>query len=346
MVRRMGREVLFGPADRFARDVLDTLRQYPAEGVLADVTQFGALIGAERSGLPVIGLLPSIYVRPTRGHPVMGSGAADSHGPVAAVRDTVGPYVLLRLLRLGLPRVNAVRAQVGLDPVGAVLDLWDRCARLLVLTSPSFDPPPARLPANVRYVGPMTDDPPWARPWTPPWPLGDRPFVLVAMSSTYQAHDALLRRVVTALDGMPVHALVTLGPGLRDGEVPGTATVAVVASAPHAQLLPAAAVVVTHAGHGSVVKALAAGVPMVCIPHGRDQGDNTARVVAAGAGVRLSRRASADAIRAAVHRVLTDASYRRNATRLAQAIARAATHGPDPVTEVEQSLHRSKEGSS
>ena len=67
-------------------------------------------------------------------------------------------------------------------------------------------------------------------------------------------------------------------------------------------------------------------------------------MVAAGAGVRLSRRAGPDTIRAAVRRVLTDSSYRRNATRLAGAIAWEAKHGPDAVTEVEQALHESKEG--
>jgi UDP:flavonoid glycosyltransferase YjiC (YdhE family) len=193
-----------------------------------------------------------------------------------------------------------VRTALGLPPVDAVLDLWDRCTRVLVMTSPSFDPPPAHLPANVRYVGPVIDDPPWAAPWSPPWSITERPFVLVAMSSTYQGHGALLQRIVAALDTEPVYALVTLGPGLRPDEVTGTASVAVEPSAPHAQLLPHAAVVLTHAGHGSVTKALAAGVPMVCIPHGRDQGDNTARVLAAGAGVRLPRRASTTAIRAAV----------------------------------------------
>jgi MGT family glycosyltransferase len=327
--------VLFGPADRFARDVLDTLARYPADALLADVTQLGALIGAERSGLPTVGLLPSVYVRPTPGHPVMGSGSVRTRGALARVGNTIGPYLLLRLLRLGLPRLNAVRAELGLAPMADVLDLWDRCAVLLVLTSPSFDPPPAKLPANVRYVGPMVDDPAWVAPWTPPWPLADRPFVLVAMSSTYQAHDALLRRIVSALTGRTVYALVTLGPGLRPEEVPGTSNVAVAGSAPHARLLPQAAAVVTHAGHGSVLKALAAGVPMVCIPLGRDQGDNSARVVAAGAGVRLSRRAGPEAIWSAVHRVIRDPSYRRNAQRLAQTFAVEAARGPDPVTEVE-----------
>jgi len=121
-----------------------------------------------------------------------------------------------------------------------VFDLWDRCERLLVLTSPSFDPPPAGVPANVRYVGPICDDPAWVEPWTPPWPLAARPFVLVAMSSTYQAHDGLLRRIVAALDGTEVAALVTLGPGLHAGEVAGTSNVAVATSAPHAELLSGA----------------------------------------------------------------------------------------------------------
>lgn len=338
LLRRMGDEVLFGPADRFARDVVETLARHPADAVLADVTQFGALIGAEGSGLPTVGLLPSMYVRPTRGHPVMGSGWQPAQGPIGSARDTVMPYLLNRLVRTGLPRLNLVRAQQDLPPIADVFDLWDRCARLLVLTSPSFDSPPARLPPNVRYVGPMGDDPPWVQPWTPPWPLEGRPFVLVAMSSTYQAHDAVLRRVVAALDGQPLTALVTLGPGLHPEEVPGTSTVAVAASAPHSELLPRASLVVTHAGHGSVIKALAAGVPMVCIPHGRDQGDNTARVVAAGAGVRVSRRAGTSAIRAAVDRVLSQPSYRTAARRLAEAFVAEARRGPDAVAEVEAVL--------
>ena len=222
MLPRIGREVLFGPAGRYAHDVLDTLGRYPADAVLADVTQFGALIGAERSGLPAIGLLPSIYVRPTPGHPVLGSGGLSGGGPIGWLRDEVLPRALLRLVDLGLPQINAVRTALGLPPVEAVLELWDRCTRVLVMTSPSFDPPPARLPTNVRYVGPVIDDPPWAAPWSPAWPLTERPFVLVAMSSTYQGHEALLQRIVTALDAEPVHALVTLGPGLRPGEVTGT----------------------------------------------------------------------------------------------------------------------------
>jgi UDP:flavonoid glycosyltransferase YjiC (YdhE family) len=79
--------------------------------------------------------------------------------------------------------------------------------------------------------------------------------------------------------------------------------------------------VVTHAGHGTVIKSLAAGVPVVAIPLGRDQLDNAARVVHHGAGLRLKPKASAEAIATAVRRVIDEPSFRANAQRLADAIA-------------------------
>lgn len=280
-------------------------------------------------------------MRPTRGHPVPAGGWGPARGPLGRARDAVAPYLLTRLVGLGLPRINAVRAELGMPPLRELFGLLDGCARVLVMTSPAFDPPPARLPGNVRYVGPVTDDPAWAEPWAAPWPEDDdRPLVLVAMSSTYQAHQGVLNRVVDALAGLPVRGLVTLGPGLRAGEVSAAPNVAVVRSAPHAAVLPRAAAVITHAGHGSVMKALAAGVPMVCIPHGWDQGDNTTRVLAAGAGLRASRRAQVPALRAAVRRVLDDPSYRAAARRLADALAAEAVRRPGAVQEVEAVLAR------
>jgi UDP:flavonoid glycosyltransferase YjiC (YdhE family) len=68
-------------------------------------------------------------------------------------------------------------------------------------------------------------------------------------------------------------------------------------------------VVVTHAGMGTVTRALCSGVPLVCVPMGRDQLDVAARVVYAGAGVRLRPSAKPAAIRAAVERVAGDPRF-------------------------------------
>ncbi len=61
------------------------------------------------------------------------------------------------------------------------------------------------------------------------------------------------------------------------------------------------------------MNALAHGLPLVCIPILGDQHDNAARVVAGGAGARLSRDASVRQIRAAIRRVLAEPRFRAGA---------------------------------
>ena len=81
-----------------------------------------------------------------------------------------------------------------------------------------------------------------------------------------------------------------------------------------------AGAVITHAGMGTVMRALAYGLPLVCMPQGRDQNDVAARVRWHGAGLRLGPRASTAKIRAALERVLHRPSFREAAQRLRQAI--------------------------
>src|SRR5262249_15711980 len=98
--------------------------------------------------------------------------------------------------------------------------------------------------------------------------------------------------------------------------------VAIVQGAPPGEVLGQAALAIPQGGHGTAMKALAAGVPMVVLPHGRDQADTAARVTAAGAGVALARTASRSAISRAVRRVLQHDSYRGAARRLGEVIRR------------------------
>ena len=123
-----------------------------------------------------------------------------------------------------------------------------------------------------------------------------------------------------------MRGVVTIGPALPLDEIDAPPNVSVVASAPHSEVLRHAAAVVTHAGHGTVIKALAAGVPVVALPMGRDQDDNAARVVYAGAGERLKRTASPDKIASAVRRVLDEPAFGENARRIAAVIAQETAH--------------------
>ena len=218
-----------------------------------------------------------------------------------------------------------------------MFELLDRCTEVLVMTSPSFDFQSPHIPANVHFVGPQLDDPDWAADgdWRPD---GTGPLVLVATSSVFQNQVDLLRRAAGALGQLPVRGLVTTGRAVDPADIPAPANVRVVQAAPHGAVLPETAVVVTHAGHGSVLKALAAGVPLVCMPMGRDQKDNTVRVLRLGAGVRVDKSAPPDRIAAAVRLLLEDPSYAGAARRFAGTLAEERRTRPSAADRAEALL--------
>jgi MGT family glycosyltransferase len=335
LLQRLRDRFIAGPAARFATDTADAIDAIRPDALVADAFLFGAVIAAQAASLPVVLLVSNIWVMPARGTPPVGPGFPPARSPLGRGRDAAMVAVVNRLFGKGLPALNGARAEFGLSPLTSFYDQGLAADRILVLTSPEFDYAAPTVPAKVRYVGPVLDDPEWAHPWTPPWPEDDRrPLVVVGFSTTFQNQAPVLRRVVAALSALPVRALVTLGRAVDPHEVASSGNVTVVGSVPHQSVLPQASLVVSHCGHGTTMKALAAGVPLVCMPMGRDQNDTAARVVAAGVGVRLRPSASATRIGRAVTRVLGDDRFHTSAAHLATAIREGRRNG-DLVTEIE-----------
>lgn len=316
---------LIGPAPAYAAEVGAAIGDRRPDVVLTSQFALGAMVAAEAAGVPFVVLMPNVYLLPAKGMPPFGVGLRPARGPLGRLRDrAVGGVTQRTWDRKGLGRLNAVRDELGLRPLAHFFDQVHRAERELVMTTPAFDFP-ATLPAGARYVGPVLDDPSWTEPWTRP--EGDNPLVLVGLSSTFQDQLACLQRIADALGSLPVEGLITTGPALDPSVVSAPPNVNVVASAPHAQVLPHAAVMVTHGGHGTVMKSLAAGVPMVVMHHGRDQADNAARLTNRGAGIAIKRSARPSAIAAAVEKLLDEPSYRDNASQLGTAVRRDAASG-------------------
>jgi UDP:flavonoid glycosyltransferase YjiC (YdhE family) len=88
--------------------------------------------------------------------------------------------------------------------------------------------------------------------------------------------------------------------------------------------MPVCDVVVCHAGHGTVARALASGCVVVAVPAGGDMNEIAARTEWAGVGVRVPRRLCRPRpVRLAVQRALSD---RRRAARARELAAWAAAH--------------------
>jgi MGT family glycosyltransferase len=179
------------------------------------------------------------------------------------------------------------------------------------------------LPAHTVYCGPQLEDASQFKSWKLPWNDKDKtPLVLVSLSTTYQAQDNVIRRLLRAIEDLPVHVMVTLGYSMSPDQFQAPANVTLVSFVPHQWILPHTALAITHGGHGTVLGALSYGVPLICMPMGRDQGDVAARVVWLGAGIRISQKATPQTFRSAITRALNESGYRDKARTIASMMAR------------------------
>jgi MGT family glycosyltransferase len=328
-------KVMTGPAAAYAADVTAAIAAFKPDVVVSQELLFGPMLAAEAAGLPLALLAANVWTFPTLpGAPPFGTGMA----PAASDDDRALQAMVLQTTRtifqMGLPDLNAARAGLGLMPLADLFDQLAYARAILLATSRNFDFAPEPLAEPFRYVGPYLGDPPDVADWTPPW-TGERRLVVVSSSTLYEGQEGWLGRVIEALGALPVHGLVTVGPSVDPAQFNPPANVAVVASAPHSQVLPRAAAMVTHGGHGSVLRGLMAGVPMLLLPAVRDQTDNAARVTARGAGLSLPRDAAPEALAAAVGRLLNEPSFRESAQALGAAISKDVA-GRSAEDELEQ----------
>jgi MGT family glycosyltransferase len=208
---------------------------------------------------------------------------------------------------------------VGLPPLDYVHGGISR-ELAIVATFPQLEYPREREEPWVRVTGPLLWEQPFEDVEPPP---GDDPLVLVAPSTAQDREQEMLRAALDGLADEPVRVLATTNrrPPSVPLEVPPNARLVDWLS--YARTMPRCDAVLTHAGHGTVMRALASGVPMVACPAGGDMGENAARVAWAGAGVSLPRRLiTPRGIRLALRRVLADPSYARRAQELRDWAAR------------------------
>ncbi len=191
-----------------------------------------------------------------------------------------------------------------------------RTARLdLVATDASLDPAARSGPAgNARWIGVVG-----ATAGTPSTPSPGLPLVLVSLSTNgFPGQRRTIERVMAALSGLPVRALVTVGGVFDPGSFTPPPNVAVESYVDHASVLPECALVISHGGHSTAFRALAHAVPLVLIPTSRmtDQPLIARTLAGAGAAAALRRSASPATIAATVREVLSDPRYRAAAAAI------------------------------
>jgi UDP:flavonoid glycosyltransferase YjiC (YdhE family) len=264
-------------------------------------------------------------------HDVAGpiSSSIERHRPTAIVTSLFGveavdaacppcPWAVINsTFYVGPNPPRPVEADVGpraLPLIKRYAELLESPDLVLHATDQVFDYSFDRLPSRHHYVGPLGI---WEPPREPPDYLDQpgNPWVLVSISSQRQDDIALAEAALQALADQPVRVLVTLGPEHEPSELCGYPPNArVEKTVSHSAVLERAVLLVSHAGHGTVMKALWQGKPMVLIPWGRDQPGVAARAQALGVAEVVPRaEATAETIGAAVRKSLASHMMGQNA---------------------------------
>jgi UDP:flavonoid glycosyltransferase YjiC (YdhE family) len=278
-----------------ALDARDALEELGADLAIVDCMLPAAIAGARATGTPTASLVHFLYGS-ARTRMLQGAGGWTTDVEALA----------------------ATHRMLGLAPVLDGLTAWE-APELLLVTAPRWLEVEAGAPAHVVHAGPLNVD----------MLIGGvrrveagRPRVLLTFSTTVmEGQAALIDRVSEAVAGLDVDAVLTLGPAVDVDAVRVPEGVEVLPFAEHDHLMPGCAAVISHGGLGTVLRALAHGVPQVLLPLGRDQLFNASRVEQLGAGIRLSTDAAPRRIRTALDTLLTDGRYRAAAERLANRIA-------------------------
>ena len=276
------------------QDIPDALAEHPADVLVVDFVMNGALAFASHAAMPVAVLA----------HSGIGALVPPSESPMGAARLTA---------------TNELRTAAGLPRINRLNQGWDNLLTL-VTTIPELDPAAATAAETVRYVGPIRVRLPESS-WDSPWPPDDdRPLVLVSFSTTrLWDKRSRIENSLEALASEQVRVLLATGEPPYTGPLPPNAVAQ--QFVPHDQVLSAAALMVTHCGHGTVTVCLAHGVPIVGLPNpAADQPFLAARIQEIGAGIALDGESGPETIRTAAREVLSQPSYKEAARGLAAMI--------------------------
>jgi UDP:flavonoid glycosyltransferase YjiC (YdhE family) len=303
----------YAAAVRASAVTRQVIREVDPEVVVADILTVAAALAAELEERPWATLVPHVLPMGEPGFPVYALGGIRPRTGLGERMWGLARPLLMKGEEQGRRELNGARERVGLPPLEHVHGGISR--RLaLVATFPQLEYPRRVDEPWLHVTGPLLWEQPYGAVELPP---GDEPLVLVAPSTSQDPDGRLLLASLEGLAGEPVRVLATTNrrAPARLPAVPANARLVDWVS--YADTMPRCDAVICHAGHGTVVRALACGVPVVACPHAGDMAENAARVRWADAGVSLPRRFQTPrGVRLALRRLLGEPAYARRAAEL------------------------------
>jgi UDP:flavonoid glycosyltransferase YjiC (YdhE family) len=306
--------------------------------VVHDILTLAPALGAELEGVPAATLIPHVYPVGQPGLPPYALGARMPRTRLGRAMWRVFDRPVAIGLRRGMAELNDARRRLGLAPVDRFHGGLSQ-KLCMVGTFPQLEYP-REWPENVHVVGPLMWEPPFDPVQPPP---GDAPLILVAPSTAQDPSHRLLQAALAGLADEPVRVLATWNRRPLPGPARVPANTRLVEWLSYSKTMPDCALVICHAGHGTLVRALSCGCRVLAVPHAGDMAENAARLDWAGAGVRLPwPLLTPGTLRLATRRALSEPGLGERAGELA---AWAAAHsGASRTADLVQELALSRRG--
>nr|WP_236589353.1 glycosyltransferase [Ramlibacter aurantiacus] len=354
-IRRVIRDVA-DCTDLLCREAPSLLRELGIDAVLADQMEAAGGVLARALQLPFASIACALPINrePRVPLPVMPwAWAADEKG-LHLNRHSAGVYDWMMR-----PHARVIEQHARRLGAGALRTLEDCVSPTVQLsqTVAAFDFPRNDAPPTLHHVGPLRPAHEPAAAWPPEFqPSGRRPFVFASLGTLQGGRLRLLQRIAQACRHEGLDVLVAHCDRLDAAQAQTLRRAGatwVTGFAPQQEAIARADLVITHAGLNTVMDSLRGGKPMLLLPIAFDQPGVAARVVHAGAGLRvMPALASVGALRTALRRLLSEPAFARQAqalgahvraaggTRRAADLVEAAmrTGGPVPAEEAAECL--------
>ncbi len=250
--------------------------------VVHDILTLAPALAAELESIPVATLIPHVYPVGQPGFPPYAFGARMPRTRVGRAAWQVFDRPVRSGLARGRAELNEARRRLRLPSVSRFHGGLSP-QLTMVGTLPQLEYP-RDWPDHVHVVGPLMWEPPFDHVDPPP---GDAPLILVAPSTAQDPSHRLLRAALDGLADEPVRVLATWNRRPLPGPARVGANTQLVEWLSYARTMPGCALVICHAGHGTLVRALASSCRVLAVPHVGDMAENAARAAWAGAAVRL-----------------------------------------------------------
>jgi UDP:flavonoid glycosyltransferase YjiC (YdhE family) len=325
-------KIFFGNLEAHLRDITALRARFRFEAIVFDAGFYAGRLVSEKLAVPAYPIWPGPTPAPTsKEAPPPFFGLKPARGPFGALRDWVVTKLLASSMKSGMEIWHDLRAREGLAPFrGSLMDVHNDTSRTMFMVgAPGLDFPRRDWPKNLRFVGALVPHKRTGR--TLPDVLREKLArsggrVVVVSQGTIDNRDP---------DKLFVPSLEALadGNGLVVVATGGRHTDTLRRRFPQEQvvienwidfdlLMPHATLFICNGGYGSVLQAIAHGVPLLVAGASEAKNDINARLDYCGLALDLrTERPTRRQILRGVERVLSERRYRENIARVRAELA-------------------------